>query len=127
MHLTRAVGGEEHQWGLGRPHRAELGNRNLKLRQQLEEKAFELLVGAIDFVDQQDGRTGAVWIDGLKQRPLDEKGLAVELASCALSIECVGGVENAQFEELPRVVPLVQRVTHVQALVALQTNEIGAE
>ncbi len=66
-------------------------------------------------------------IDGLKQRPLDEKGLAIELAPRAFPIERVGRVEDAQFEELSRVVPLVERVTHVQALVALQANQIGAE
>jgi hypothetical protein len=39
----------------------------------------------------------------------------------------LGRVEHAQFKQLSRVVPLVQGVTHVQALVALQANEIGAE
>jgi hypothetical protein len=46
---------------------------------------------------------------------------------CAGAIDGFGCVENAQFEQLTRVVPLVQRVTDIQALVALQTNEIGAE
>jgi hypothetical protein len=63
----------------------------------------------------------------LKQRALDEKGLAVELASRALPVQRLGRVENAQFEELARVVPLVQRVTDVEAFIALETNQIGAE
>ena len=35
---------------------AELGNRDLEVGQQLEQIAFELLVGAIDLVDEQDRR-----------------------------------------------------------------------
>ena len=54
-------------------------------------------------------------------------GLAVELAPRARPIERVGRVENAQFEELARVVPLVQRVTDVEAFIALEANQIGAE
>ena len=127
MHLARAVGGEDDQRRLGGAHGPQLGNRDLKLRQQLEEESLELLVGAIDLVDQQDGRTRALRIDGLQQRPLDEKGLAIELAPRALAIERVGGVENAQLEQLSRVVPLVQRVADVEPLVALQANEIGVE
>ena len=80
MHLARAVGREDDQRRLGGPHGAELGNRDLEFREQLEQEPFELLVGAIDFVDQQDGRTRAQRIDRLQQRPLDEKRLAVELA-----------------------------------------------
>ena len=86
VHLARAIGREDDQRRLGCPHRAELGNRDLEFREQLEEESFELLVGAIDLVDQQDGRTRAQRVDRLKQRPLDEKGLAVELAARALAI-----------------------------------------
>ena len=39
----------------------------------------------------------------------------------------MGRVENAQFEQLARVVPLVQRVADVEPFVALQANQIGAE
>ena len=66
--------------GSGCAHGAELGNRDLEFREQLEQESLELLVGAIDLVDQQDGRTRAQRVDRLEQRPLDEKGLAVQLA-----------------------------------------------
>ena len=39
----------------------------------------------------------------------------------------MGRVENAQLEELARVVPLVERVTDVEAFIALEANQIGAE
>ena len=59
MHLARAIGCEDDQRRLGGPHGPELGNGDLEFREQLEEESFELLVGAIDFVDEQDGRTRA--------------------------------------------------------------------
>jgi hypothetical protein len=66
---------------------------------------LELLVGAIDLVDQQHRRLRAGWIDGAKQRPLDQEGLAVELAPRPVAVERVGRVEDAQLEQLARVVP----------------------
>jgi hypothetical protein len=45
----------------------------------------------------------------------------------AIAIERVRGVENAELEQLPRIVPLVERVPDVKAFVALQANEIGVQ
>jgi len=67
----------------------------LVFRQQLEEESFELLVGAIDLVDQQDGRTRALRINRLEERALDEKRVAVEIAVRALARQRVGRVEAA--------------------------------
>ena len=106
---------------------AELGNRDLKLGQQLEQEALELLVGAIDLVDQQHRRARALRIDRLQQRTLDQEGFAVEFAVVRAARSTVaGGVENAQLQQLPRVVPFVERVADVEAFVALQANQIGA-
>ena len=105
VHLARAIGCEDDQRRFEGPHGPELGNGDLVFGEQLEQKPFELLVGAIDFVDEQDRGTRAERIDRLKQRSLDEKGLAVEVAPRGFPIERVGGVENAQFEELPRRSP----------------------
>ena len=41
-------------------HRAELGNRQLEVRQQLQQIGLEGLVGAVDLVDQQHRRLVAV-------------------------------------------------------------------
>jgi hypothetical protein len=68
VHLARAVRREDHQWRLLRAHGAELGNRDLEFGEQLQQVAFELFVGAIDLVDQQDGRTRPGRIDRLEQR-----------------------------------------------------------
>ena len=97
----------------------------MKFGKQLQQVSFEFVVGAVDLVDQQDRRLRARRIDGLQQRALDEKRLAVQFAARLPSIERVGGLENAQLEELPRVVLLVHRVADVEALVALKADEIG--
>ena len=66
-------------------------------------------------------------IDGLQERPLDQEGLAVKLAPRIFPFERVGGVQNPQFEQLARVVPLVDRVSDIESLVALQPDQIGLE
>ncbi len=113
--------------GVGGPDRAELGNRDLELGQQLEEVALELLVGAIDLVDQQDRRARARRIDRLQQRPLDQERVAVELAPGAGAIQLTRGLEDAQLDELARVVPLVDGVRDVESFVALQPDQVGLE
>jgi hypothetical protein len=99
----------------------------LKFGEQFEEETFELLVGAIDFVDQQNGGARSRGIDRLEQRPLDEKRFAVKLSMGAGTAERLGRIENSQFQQLARVVPLVQRMTDIESFVTLQTNQVGAE
>jgi hypothetical protein len=70
VHVARAVGGQDDQRRRCCAHGAQLGNRHLELREQLEQVALELLVGTIDLVDQQDGRARPGRVDGLQQRPL---------------------------------------------------------
>ena len=81
VHFARAVRREDHERRFGCADRAELGNRDLKFGEQLEQVALELLVGAIDLVDQQNGGPRARRIDRLQQRPLDQERFAVELAT----------------------------------------------
>ena len=49
---------------------AEFGNRDLKVREQLEQEGLEFLVGAVDLVDQQHRRR--LTPDGGEQRPLEQ-------------------------------------------------------
>ena len=54
--LARVVRGEQHERvGLGLDH-AQLGDRDLEVRQDLEQHRLELLVGLVDLVDQQHHR-----------------------------------------------------------------------
>ena len=114
--------------GVGGADRAELGNRDLELREQLEQVALELLVGAVDLVDQQHRRPRPRRVDGLQQRPLDRgTPRCTARAGRASRSSVAGGFEDAQLEQLPRVVPLVDRVRDVEPLVALQPDQIGVE
>ena len=60
-----------------RRDRAEFGNRDLEVRQQLKQEGFEFLVGAIDFVDQKYGR--CFLPDGFEERPLEQIVLGEDL------------------------------------------------
>ena len=90
---------------------AELGNRDLELREQLEQVPFELFVGAIDLVDQQHRRPRARRVDRLQQRTLDQECLAVQLAPRGVrDPRSPVASRMRSSSELPRVVPLVDRV-----------------
>jgi len=56
--LARAVGGDDHDRRLGGAQRADFGNRDLPVRQHLEQVGLEGLVGAVELVDEQDRRVG---------------------------------------------------------------------
>ena len=127
VHVTRPVGRQDDERRVRGAHRAELGNRDLEFRQQLEQIALELLVGAIDLVDQQHRRLAAGRIDGLQQRPLDQERIAVQFLPRLRAIDAAGGIEDAQLEDLARVVPFVDRVRDVQSFVALQADHVGIE
>ena len=106
--------------GLGvRLDPAELGIEIWKSREQLEQHRLELLVGLVDLVDQQD--------DGLRrgdrrhQRSGEQELLAEDVVLDVLPAGAVGlGLDPQQ---LLAVVPLVQGLGLVEALVALQPHE----
>ena len=113
--------------GHGGADGAELGNRHLKVGQQLQQKPLELVVRAIDFVDQEDGPASAGLLERLQQRTLDQERFAEELLRRAGAIERMAGLEQTDLEELARIVPLVERLRDVDAFVTLQANQLGAE
>ena len=77
--VAGAVGGDDDQRRLDGPEGAELGDGHRVLRQELEEEGLELVVGAVDLVDEQDRRRApATWSMAGQQRPADEEPLAVD-------------------------------------------------
>ena len=52
--LARAVGGTGHRDVLGADG-ADLGDGHLEVGEELEEERFQLLIGAVDLVDEEDG------------------------------------------------------------------------
>ncbi len=125
VQLARAVRGDDDDRRPRGANRAELRNRHLKVGEQLEEKALERVVGAIDLVDEED--RDLLTPEGPKERALNEERLAEELARRRLAVERMRGLEQPDFEQLPGVVPFVERLGDVDALVALQANELGVE
>ena len=127
--VAGAVRSEDHDWWLfGREH-PHLRDRDLEVGQHFEEVGLELVVGAIDLVDQQHWRGAFDGLDGAQQRPLDEESLAVELGFEFISRtrrRFAGGLSRAQVQQLAGVVPVVDRLRDVDALVTLQAYELAA-
>jgi hypothetical protein len=86
----------------------------------LEQEALKLLIGAIDFVDEQDRRALALRVDGLEQRSFQKIFVRVDRAQ-------VFFLARLQAQELARVVPFVQGVVDVEPFVTLEPNELGLE
>jgi hypothetical protein len=110
VQVARPVGRDDHDRRLLGLDHADLGDRDLELGEELEQEGLELVVGAIELVDQQH-RPGPR--QRLEQRPAQEELRGVQLGRAA----------RAQLQQLARIVPVVQRVVDVDALVALQPDE----
>ena len=119
VELARAVGREDHDRRLVGDDRADLRDRDLEVRQQLEQERLELVVSAVDLVDQEHRPVAGA--DSVEQWSFEQELRPEELVD-------VGVVEAAlrqcpDLQHLPGVVPLVQRLVGVDALVALQSDQ----
>ncbi len=135
--VAGVVGGEDDVGQVLRRDRADLGDGDLELREQLEQDRLQRLVGAVDLVDQQhDGLGGA---DRLQQWSRREEALGEEHAVLGRDpldgLGEVGGVlddlpdllaQDLGVEHLLAVVPLVERRGLVLTLVALQAQQPAA-
>ena len=117
--LASVVRSQQHH-GLGpRLDPAELRDRDLEVAEQLEQHRLELLVGLVDLVDQQHDRLRAG--DRGHQRSRQQELLAEDVVLDVLPTGAIGlGLDP---EQLLAVVPLVQRLGLVEALVALQADQ----
>ena len=117
---------------------AELGDRHLELGEHLEEERLELVLGAVDLVDQQHGLV--VGADRLQQRPRLQEAVGEERVLVRGDAVDGGGevrrvgddvadlvAQQLGVEQLLGVLPLVERLGLVEPLVALQANQLGAE
>ena len=98
--------------------RPELGDRDREVRQELEQERLELVVGAVDLVDQQHDRS--IVLERVEQRASQQEPAREQLSLVDASLG------RAQREQLSRVVPVVDRVVQVDALVALQADQARA-
>ena len=107
VELAGAVGGDDDDRRHGGADRAELGNGHLKVGQQLEQKPLELLVGAIELVDEQHRRRPPVCSSACSSGRLIRNASLNSSAARACAIDDAGGLQQPDLEELARVVPLV--------------------
>src|SRR5262249_54822740 len=119
--LARAVGGEHHARNRARLHGAEFRNADLEIRQELEQEGLELLIRAVDLVDQQDRRIEAAY--GGEQRPFQQVLFGKNVLLDAVGVLALAHLDG---EQLALIVPFVQRGVLVEALVALQPDQFGA-
>ena len=121
--LARVVRGQQHHRVRARLDATELGDRDLEVREHLQQHRLELLVGLVDLVDQQHHRL--LGGDRAHQRSREQELLAEDVLLHGLPSGAVGLGLDAQ--QLLAVVPLVQRLGLVQALVALQSHELAVQ
>ena len=125
--LAGAVRGDDHDRRLLGLHRAELGDRDLEVRQHLEQERLERLVGAVELVDQQHRRAGGVGLERLEERPLDQEALGEHVVLDPLAVVVAFGLGDADRDHLRGVIPLVDRRRDVEPLVALQADQPAPE
>ena len=128
VHVARAVRRDHHDRRFLGAERAELGDGDREVGEDLEQERLELVVGAVDLVDEQDRRRGhAERLRLVRDRPqqgtLHEEALGVELV---LDDLLPLRFDRAEVQQLARVVPLVDGLGGVDALVALQAHELAA-
>ena len=94
VQLARAVGRDDDQRPAGGAHRAELGDRHLEVREELEQEGLELVVGAVDLVDQQHHRP--VVLERLEQRAADQERGREQLAHLGAALGRAEGQQLAR-------------------------------
>src|SRR5215204_5776607 len=125
--LSSTVGGQDgHRRTFGHDG-AELGDGDGEVREDLQEKSFELVVGAIHLVYEQHGRHRPPVLQRLQERTAYQELAVVEVALDAFLIFTSEGFGGADVEELAGVVPFVDGLVDVYALVALEADERGFE
>ena len=120
VELTGAVGGEDHQRRAAGRDGPDLGDADLEVGEQLEQERLELVVGPIDLVDQQHGPVAGP--DCLQERALKKELWAEQLVDSGVVVDLLFR-QGPDLQHLPGIVPLVQRLVGVDALVALQADQ----
>ena len=137
--LARVVAGQKDQRRLGFGFDgADLRNRHLVVRKDLEQQRFEFVVRLVDFVDQQDA--AVLFLQRLQQRTrfdefLGEEDVAEFVQPADRLLEALRALQNfvecfleyLRVQQLLAVLPLVQRFGFVETFVALQADQRHAE
>ncbi len=121
VQFAGAVGGQHHRRRRLGADGPELGHGHLEVRQHLEQEGLELVVSPVDLIDQQDGAGAGP--HGPQQRPLDEEAGTEQRVDLRFTGAAVA--EALQVQQLAGVVPLIQRLARVDALIALQAHQLS--
>ena len=125
MHLSGAVGGQDHDRRLRCRNRAHLGDRDLEIAQRLQKKGLEWRIGAVQLVDQQHRRAAICRAHRFQQGAFDEEFIREQLG--AQSIGLARRLCCADRHHLGGEVPLVDGGIGVQPLVALQPDQLAPQ
>jgi hypothetical protein len=100
---------------------------DLEIGQHFEQEGLECLVAAVELVDQKHRRASSIRLQRLEQRPLDQEALGEHVMLDALAIVLPLRLGGANRDHLGRVVPLIDRIGDIEALVALQADQPAPE
>src|SRR5215210_1556056 len=117
--LARAVRSEDDDRDVLGADGADLGDGHLEVGEELQEEGFQLLIGAVDLVDEEDGSALVSGVDRLQERSLEEELLGEEIVADRLPALATGRFDGAQIEHLAWVIPLVDRGRRVESFIAL--------
>ena len=101
---------------------ADLGDRHRELRKDLQEEGLELVVGSVELIDEQHGLIAGA--DRGEERALHQEVRSEQILDVSLG---VGRVHRADRDQLPRVVPFVERLRGIDPLVTLQADQPPAQ
>src|SRR5699024_4885593 len=108
VQVARAVRGQyDDRRGRG-GHGPELGDAHLGGGEHLEQEGLELVVRAVDLVDEQEG--GAA-LEGGQYRPGEQEAFVVQRLlglRQQLGVDPTGRLEGPQVQDLSRKVPVVE-------------------
>ena len=94
MHLPGTVGGYDDRRRVFCLESPKLGNGYLEVRQHLKEETLELLVGAVQFVDQQHRSAFVGRVYSLQQGPLDKEALGEQSGRRRIAINVSAGLQQ---------------------------------
>src|SRR6187549_3387813 len=97
MNFAGPVGCDDDDGGMSGGECAELGDGDLPVGQELEEKTFKFLVGAVELVNEEDGRAVGMIFDGLKERSLEQKFFGKDILARRFFRTALG-FEEADFQ-----------------------------
>ena len=123
VHLASAVARHDDDRGDRRLDGSKLRHADREVGEHLEQEGLELVVGAVDLVDQQQGAVPEA--QRLQQRAGEQEALVVQLG-LVVAGALARRLDGAQVQQLTGVVPGVQRLGAVEKIETPPQSPFGA-